>query len=177
MRRNRGYLLLEVLVYVGIVGVGINLCAGLFISGARLSAVNTLALDRMNALNEIHREFGQAVRGAVAVVPECGPYKTGPGQVVLAYPPLDGQRRYVVLGTVQDAEHLSKQDLVERDGVLEMHRQSTYGLALEDISFSYDTPARLVRLDVVIQPEAGERRRAPVVHHFVAAPRGMGGQT
>ena len=177
MRRNRGYSLLEVLLYVGIVGVGINLCAALFLSGARLSALNTLTLDRMNALNEIHREFGQAVRGAVAIVPEAGAYKTGPGQVVLAHPSLGGRPHYVVLGTLQDANHLTKRDLVERGGVLQVYRQITYGLALEDLSFSYDAPARLVRLDAVIQAEEGERKSGDTVYRFAAAPRGIGGGT
>jgi len=166
--------LIEMLAYVAILAVGVNLCGSLFVTGSRLSALNTLVLDRLNGMAEIEREFTQAVRESYGVVPGVGNYTSNDVHVVLETETTKGQRRYVVLGPLHDEEHLSKLVLLERDGVLEPEAMTTYRLPLVRMDFSYPPGGgRGVQLDAMTQRERGERRKSMLERRFVAAPRGI----
>ena len=176
-KRKSGYSLVEMLVYVSLLAVAFTLCMKIFVSGTRLSALNTLAMDRINGLAEVEREFRQAVRGAYAVVPKAASHKSDEQHVVLRLSLPEAPPRYLVLGALRDPHHLSAMELAEQDGALTASKFVTYRVALAPITFEYDAPspaeARLVRMTVMIHKAPGERMKNPVTHHFVAALRGI----
>ncbi len=172
-RRNAGYTIIEMLVYVAVLAIAINLCGKLFLSGSRLSALNTQALDRMLAVSEVEKEFDRAVREASAVVPEAGEYRSGEQTVVLQAEPEEGSPHYVVFGTIRDKEHISRMDLVQRSGVLECTRFTTFRQPFASIAFAAPQ-APLISLEVIIKKDTGERNLRKTVHRFDAALRGMG---
>jgi len=164
---------MEMIVYVAVLAIAINLCGKLFLSGSRLSALNTQALDRLLAVSEIEKEFGRAVHESVAVVPEAGKYHSGDQVVVFQAEPEEGAPHYVVFGAVRDAEHVSRMDLVRRNGNLACVRFDTFRQPLASIVFDTSN-APLVRLGVIIKKDSGERDKLRIVHQFAAALRGIG---
>lgn len=172
-KRNAGYTVMEMIVYVAVLAIAINLCGKLFLSGSRLSALNTQALDRLLAVSEIEKEFGRAARESVALVPEAGKYRSGEHVVVFRAEPEAGAPCYVVFGAVRDAEHVSRMDLVQRNGTLACVRFETFRQPLSSIVFDASR-APLMNLAVVIKKDPGERNNLKIVHQFAAALRGIG---
>ncbi len=172
-RRTAGYTIIEMLVYVAVLAIAINLCGKLFLSGSRLSALNTQALDRMLAVSEVEKEFDRAVREASTVVPEAGEYRGNEQTVVLQAEPEEGCPHYVVFGAMRDKEHVSRMDLVRRNGNLECTRFTTFRQPFASITFT-TAQAPLISLDVIIKKDQGERNLRKTVHRFDAALRGMG---
>lgn len=168
----RGYTLLEILLYVAVFAMGVNLCMALFVTGSRLSAVTTQQLDRMNRLSEVQQEFREAVRRAEAVVPRVGSYTSNAGQLILRCPPQDNAPRYIVLGTLRDADRLSRFELSEDNGALKAEKFSTYALPVAALAFEC-SPSGLVQMDLRIKKDAGERDKNPITHRAIAALRGV----
>jgi len=168
----RGYTLLEMLLYVAVLAMGVNLCMALFVTGSRLSAVTTQQLDRMNGLAEVQQEFREAVRRAEGVVPRLGSYESNPGQLILRCPSKDGAARYILLGALRDADRLSRFELSEENGVLKPEKFSTYALPVTALAFEWNASG-LVQMDLRIKKDAGERDKNPITHRAIAALRGM----
>ena len=171
--------MIEVLGYIAVIAVVINLATSVFIRSTRLSALGTGALDRMNAVEEIRDGFTTAVRRASGVNAGMGEHQSGSDRVVLTMPQLageDGVRRYVVFGLLGADPRLSKLVVVERDGNLSVERFVTYRQDLDSIRFSYDTDeideAKLVVMEIETKRTDNRgKRRAP--HRFAAAMRSV----
>lgn len=176
--RAAGLSLLEMLGYVAIITVVINLSLSVFLSASRLSAVGTVALDRLTMVEYLNAEFRRTVREAGAVVPDVGAFETGPEHVVLAMPPRPGQSetaRYVVFGEIGREKRLSRLEIIEKHGEYTTEAYSTYALPVESLRFEYDrddpTRARLVTLEVDALNARKEIRKPPVTYRFVGALR------
>jgi hypothetical protein len=182
-KRISGYSLIEMLVYVAILAVGVNLCGALFVTSMRLSALGSEKLERIQGAAELENEFREAVRSGEAVIPEFGAYRSGPGQVVLRAGAVDGAPRYLVLGAVRDAEHLSKLEIIDRPGKPEAAAFVTYAPRLSALEFTYDVDppasARLVRMAFSGKLSPGEPEARQTGGSAAAALRGInagGGQ-
>lgn len=171
---TRGYTLFEMLCVIAIMGIAINLCAGLFMSGARLSALGTENLDRINAIGDIEAAFRKTVRESEGVIPVLGEHQSGPDRVILQMPPIEAQPRWVVLGALRDPMHLSRLEIVERDGAFEAQSFTTYRQKLEQMEFDFASGGP-VRLNVMIWRDPTEGKRPGMNHGFLATPRGGAG--
>jgi prepilin-type N-terminal cleavage/methylation domain-containing protein len=172
--RIRGYTLFEMICVIAVMGIAINLCAGLFMSGARLSALGTENLDRINAIGDIEAAFRKTVRESEGVIPVLGEHQSGKDRLVLQMPPIEGQPRWVVLGALRDPMHLSRLEIVERDGVYEARSFTTYRQKLEQMEFDFASGGP-VRLNVMIWRDPTEGKRPGMNHGFLATPRGISG--
>ena len=174
--RAGGYSLLETLVYVAVLGIVLNIFASIFASNTRLSAVNTLALNRLRGIDEVQRVFRDAVREASGVAVGIGDYRSGEEQLVLRVPQEEGTR-YIVLGALREDGRLCRLDVIERDGKLEAGYMATYPQVLSELRFVYDADksgaAPLIAMEAVIRKEAGERAGRHVVHRFMGSPRAV----
>ncbi len=172
--KDNGAGLLEMLGYIAVLGVVINLAAGVFISTMRLNAYSTAALDKIATIANINDEFAEAVRGSFAVSEGIGVYKSGADRVVLETPGSPGETKYIVLGLL-DGARLSKLTLIEKDGKLEAGGCVTYRQDLESVHFRYDADsirdARTVTMEIAARRPV-DRGKKPPVHTFVANMRG-----
>jgi len=117
-----GTTLLECLGYIAMLGILINLAAGLFVTCMRLNGYGTDALDRIAAREELREGFVDTVREATRVINGIGPYRTSPDCVVLALPRLAGaplEGRYAVLGPIRTNSRLTRLVVRKTNGVFE----------------------------------------------------------
>jgi len=173
-----GYSLLELLVYVAVFAVGVNIFVSLLSNGSQLSALTTLSMARMEGVREVQEEFTEFTRRATEVVSEVGEYKTGPDRLVLKMPSEPGAEiDYAVLGILQQANHFAVMGLAGKEGALEVTYLKTLHQPLETIAFEVvQGGARtLVNLRVKVLGEEGERKQPFVEHLASATPRGVGG--
>jgi prepilin-type N-terminal cleavage/methylation domain-containing protein len=173
MQRS-GYSLVEMLCVIAVTSVAINLCAGLFMSGARLSALGTENLDRINAVGDIESVFRKAVRESEGVIAALGEHRSGKDRLVLRMPPREGQPRWVILGTLRDENHLSRLEVIERDGAYEAYSLSTCRQKLDGITFDFE-PGQPLGLYVTIWRDPTEGKRPGINHRFIASPRAFSG--
>ena len=171
--------LIEVLGYVAVIAVVINLATSVFIRSSRLAALGTGALDRVNAVEDIRDGFIAAVRGSSGVSAGIGDHRSGSDRVVLTMPQRSGEdavRRYIVFGPLRSDSRLSKLAVIEQDGKLSAESFVTYPQDLDSIRFSYDTvdssESRLVMMDIETKRTVDRgRKRAPC--RFAAAMRSV----
>ena len=175
-----GATLIEILVYVAIIGLLVNLSARVFMSGSRLSARATTAVERLEKQESFRKAFTEAVRQGSAIVEGAGAYKTGDAFVVLAAPTGDGasaQPCYIVLGDIRQVHGIQKMVLCDRDGELELEELIPFPGTLDSAAFSFDatgtTVQRAVTLSVRFEAGEGARRQRPL-HQFTASLRGVG---
>lgn len=178
MQSPAGYSLLELLVYVAVFAVAVNIFVSLLGTGSQLSALNTLSMSRMEGVREVQEEFTEYTRRASAVVPEAGEYKTGADRLVLKMPQAqEGGFDYAVLGVLREANCFAVIGLADKEGVMEVVYMKTLRQPLETLQFDVDQGGArpLVNLRVKVQGEDGERKQPFVEHLASATPRGVGG--
>ncbi|GAG14139.1 unnamed protein product, partial [marine sediment metagenome] len=175
----KGITLIEMLGYIAVIAVVINLATSVFIRSSRLAAMGTGALDRVNAVEEIRDGFTAAVRRSSGISAGIGEHRSGSDRVVLTMPQLAGEegvRRYIVFGLLGDDPRLNKLVVVERDGNLSAESFVTYRQDLDSIRFSYETEdlreAKLVVMEIETKRTVDRgKRRAP--YRFTAAMRAV----
>lgn len=175
---QHGYSLLEMLVYIAVFAVGVNIFVSLLGTGSRLSATNALSLSRLEGVREVQETFTQYTRRATAVVPEVGEFTTGPDRLVLKMPQeQENGFDYMVLGVLREANHFAVMGLVEKADAVEMVYLKTLRQPLETLAFDVEGSGvrPLVNLRVMIKGEDGERKQPFVEHLASATPRGVGG--
>ena len=173
-----GYSLLELLVYVAVFAVAVNIFVSLLGTGSQLSALNTLSMSRMEGVREVQEEFTEYTRRASTVVSEVGEYKTGADRLVLKMPPeQEDGFDYAVLGVLREANRFAVMGLAEKEGVMEVTYLKTLHQPLETLQFEVDQGGArpLVNLRVKVLGEEGERKQPFVEHLASATPRGVGG--
>lgn len=177
-RRRAGMALLEVLAYVVILGMVLNVAGQALITCTRLSAFGAAAPDRLVNAAEVEDAFRTAVRNACAVAPAVGDYRSGPETLVLEAPAAEG-RRFQVLGCIGRPDRVTLLELVERDGRLEAESARTLAFEAGALRFAYSTPdpttARLVTLQLTPKNVPG-RRAAPEPRRVSAALGAIGGR-
>jgi type II secretory pathway pseudopilin PulG len=171
-KRNKrsGYSLLEMLGYIAVLGIGINLCGGLLITGSRVNTLMTETLDRMEGIAEIESAFRASAGRASEVVDGTGAFKTSENTLVLRVPGADGAARYIVLGPVLDPDRLSRIELVEKNGALENVWTKTYRQPVAYLRFDIEKGGArpLLHLATKVKRKAGEPDRNHLEHHFTA---------
>lgn len=179
-QRESGYSLIEMLGYIAVLAVVINLSVSLFISTTRLSANVSLAFDRIEGIEEIREEFTSIVHEASSISPGVASYVTSEDRLVLVLPPLPGEEgasRFAILGELKGDGRFAKLILTARDGVFDTEYLATYGQEFTSQRFTYDTArpeeARLVRLELEVNNE-GMKNTIPTINTFAASPRGLG---
>lgn len=174
---NTGFTLLELLVSTAVLVVIFNICASLLLSGQRLTALNTLTLDRMRACTELRARFTDSVHEAVSLAPGVGTHQTGQDKAVLVLPSRDGHRRWLLLGDLLGDGYFRKAIIAENGAGFDTEFETHYGPRMSTIQFHYNADpletARLVTLDLGVRPEEGERSGRVPVHRYMAALGGI----
>ncbi len=175
-----GMTLLECLGYIAVFSVVINLGLSIFVSSTRLATLTTVALDRLNAVEDVREAFSRTVHEGAEVVSGIESYATGAEQLVLTYPPTpesDGWRRYVVFGRITSSAGLGRLDILEKNGTSKVDSLVNYALPVKTIEFKYDTErptkARLITLEVDVPMSTSKDPRPPRMYRFASALRGI----
>lgn len=172
-----GYTLLEMLVYIVVFGVALNMMASLLGSGSRLAATTTLGLGRLEGIRDVEEVFTNYTRRAAAVAGQIGDYETGAHRLVLKMPP-GGEEGfdYVVLGALNQPDQFSVLGLAAGGAGWETVYLRTLRQPLQTLEFHVDNTgaAPAVHLDVQVKGEEGERKQSFLVHRSSAVPRGIG---
>lgn len=114
LSETAGTTLLEMIAYVFILGIVINLCAQVFLSSSRLAAVEGGgAIERIETLDGMERDFRETVRECNGVVTDVAGFACDEKQAVLRLP--DGER-FVVFGAPEGVQRLCKRTIRVKDG-------------------------------------------------------------
>ncbi len=176
----QGYSLLELLVYLTVLAIGINLFVSALGTGSRLSATTTLQMGRLEGIREVQQTFVHYVRRAADVVPSIGRYNTGDSVVVLKMPALQPEGfDYLVVGAVQRPDAFTVLGLTQTDGQWQETYMKTLRQALGEQSYVIreDGARPLIQMTVQVKQESGERERPFLLHTCNATPRSYGSVT
>lgn len=162
---NAGITLLDTLAYVVIASILINLCLVAFLNSSRLSAVGTMALDRMNGIRQIEQGFAESVRASAGRVEQVGGFASGPDTLALA---TADPNRFVVFTQVNQVPRLSRLELVRNGEDFDVDRAFAYPVDLKVIEFTVDSGS--IALEIQLDREQADNR-VGVTHRFLATPR------
>ena len=173
--RTEGMTLIEMLVYVAILGVILNVCLVLFINSTRLSLIGMQGLERFNGTERIRAEFTETVRRSDSVVAAVGAYRTSEEVVIVRLSKNhsdDAKTQYAVWGRIGKEDAFARLVLSEEENNLSIERFTPYALEMDGISFAYDqTPVEKARLvTLTISPTAPKKNTKSYI--IRAAPRG-----
>ncbi len=150
---SAGMTLLEMLGYIAILAIVINLSLKVFIASSRLTGLGTSAVDRLALVEEVRDDFTRIVRLSAGVVPAVGDYRSGENCLILEMPqdPARNEgRTYIIWGAIVQELRLTRMAVLEKDGEFTAESLVSYPRDFQAIRFSYDTPeaekARLVTL-------------------------------
>jgi hypothetical protein len=166
---NAGITLLDTLAYVVIAAILINLCLVAFLNSSRLSAVGTMALDRMNGIRQIEQAFSESVRASAGQVEQVGDFVSGPDTLAMA---TADPSRFVVFTQVDETPRLSRLELVRNGDMYDVDRAFAYPVDLKLIEFKMDSGS--IALEIQLDREQADNR-VGVTHRFLATPRLTGG--
>ena len=159
LRETAGTTLLEMIAYLFVLGIVINLCAQVFLSSSRLAAVGGAAVERIETLDGMQRDFRETVRECNGIVADVAGFASNENQAVLRMP--DGER-FVVFGAPEGVQRLSKRTIRVKDGVWDLERAETYPIDLSAFRFSYSgagpEPSRSVTLHATAAGRARDNR-------------------
>lgn len=175
--RCRGFSLLELLVYMAVLGIGINLFISAMGTGSRLSATTTLQMSRLEGIRDVQQTFVHYVRRAESVVPAIGRYTTGESVVVLKMPGVQPEGfDYLVLGAVQRPDGFTVLGLTQTEGQWQETYMKTLRQPLGQQTYAVreDGARPLIQMTAQVKQESGERERPFLLHTCNATPRGYG---
>lgn len=180
----RGTTLFEMIAYVAILAMIVNLSARTLIDNTRMSAIGAGGIAAFDAMQDIREDFTQTVQAAAGVCSGIGEYRSGDAQLVLQMPAGREETivgRYAVFGTANDPPTLFRIIIVQQaNRELQVESANRYPRDLASVSFAYAgrapgapedlSSARLVTMNVT--PSAPQRgNAAPRPHRFAAAMR------
>lgn len=161
--RNAGMTLVELLMVVAVIAALTPVLGQLFVHSGRMTAINGLALERMEGTAMVGRMFAEAVRDSAGVAERVGEHASSTDRVVLRLGEDASGARYCVVGMLGDATHLCRLDLLEQDGAFTATRFVRYPMALKDVEIRYDAAvpesSRWIELRYAVHPDEGERDR------------------
>ena len=174
---DRGYTLIELLAYAFVLAIIVNMSVTLFLNAKRLSVLGEMAFERISGVDEIGREFTDAVIQSDAIMHELNTMVTDEECLILSQPAEAG-RRYVVFRTVDEGRYLRAEEYVEDSEGLSLEKLKTYRLPIAGLRFEYASEqpeqSRTVRLHLHIDNE-GTPNTTPSENLFVATLRGWRG--
>ncbi len=160
-RAQHGYTLLELLAYLSIFAVAINLAGSLFVSATRLHMLGDDAIARMQAVDEIAAAFTGAVHESLGVVESADGYVTSDDTLVLQLP----DTRFAVLGRLRgDDRFVLLEFRSGQRGTPTFLETCSYPLT----SLAFDRVAGAIRMRVQVRHDT---RRDSGEHTVVATPR------
>lgn len=178
--RNKGRLgmsLIEMLVYVAVLGFVVNALLGVMVMGGRLNAAGIATLDRMKNAADIRESFLRDVKTATRVADSVFSYKTTQNQLVLLLP----QNRYVVYGLLRSPRRLDRLDFTIGQGQKPVPRAfTTFPLDLEGFRVDAGQNGLVsIELDADVVGNRplppGVKRKPPAAYRFTAATRSVRG--
>ena len=169
-----GYTLLELLGYLTVFTVLVNLSINLYVSTSRLTVAGIETLERLDQIERLGRRFTRVVHGAEAIVGEGAGYRTGPDLLVLRLGrslALPNTKHYSIFGNIRGDGQITQINAVEIDGEVSIEYMMTEPLQVESIRFRYERGKGLkplVRLEVEVD-NTGARNTIPELNTFMAA--------
>lgn len=175
---QRGTSLLELLTYIAVFAVILNIAAQTLITCSRLSSFGTTVADRIGQTADVEHAFREVVAEGCAVVKRAGPFVTGPTTVVLQRGAMSADdQEFLVFGAFRSPTRISQALLRINGTAVDVERLITYPLDIASVTFGYDNgdsgTARLIRMDLVA-PIPGKRPNHHAVQRSIAAIRGIG---
>ncbi len=161
---DQGYTLLELLAYVAILAVFLNITAGLYLSTNRLMARSDLAIDRARGVAEIETAFRDAVASASAVADAVGPLHASESLLVLRR--ASTTEEWIVLGAVTGPDRFSVATYKLVNGAPELASLKTYSQPLLRSQFTVDSA--IVTLTIGIESRGTTNTVSPE-NTFLAA--------
>ncbi len=185
---DRGYTLIELLAYAFVLAIIVNMSVTLFLNAKRLSNLGEMAFERISGVDEIGREFTDAVLQSDAIVNELNGIVTDEECLVLSQPaipfsgaggpPAEVGRRYVVFRAVREGQYLRAEEYLEDGEGLSLEKLKTFALPIAGLRFEYGSErpeqSRTVRLHLHID-SGGTPNTTPSENVFVASLRGWRG--
>jgi prepilin-type N-terminal cleavage/methylation domain-containing protein len=138
MNSQRGMTLIEVLAYVAVFAITINLLSVAFIDTTRFVRYADKRLETAGQIDELVSTFQQDLRSAAAIVAAAGDYQTGPDTLVLSAPAF-GEGCYLIYMLEPRLKRLARMVLEEQDGRLVPLNIKSPRIELEDVRFTYDS--------------------------------------
>jgi hypothetical protein len=164
-RTAHGYTLLELLAYLSVLGVAVNLAGALFVSATRLHMLGDDAVTRMQALDEIADAFTDAVQESLGAVDGADGYATGEDTLVLRMP----GDRFAVLGRLRgDARFVVMKFHAGDAGAPTFLETCSY--PLHELSFERTLEGGAIAMRVHLQRESA---RDGAGHTVIATPRSV----
>ncbi len=174
---DRGYTLIELLVYAFVLAIIVNMSVSLFLNAKRLSALGEMAFDRIGGVEEIGREFRDAVRQSDGIAPDLDAIETDEHCLVLTRTGAKG-RRYVVIRADTEGQYLRLEEYSRNGKELWLERLKTFALPIAGIRFEYGSErpehSRTVQLHLEIDNK-GTPNTTPAENVFIASLRGWRG--
>ncbi len=159
--RRAGVTLVEVLMVVAVMSAMVPLLGQIFVQSSRLTAINGLALERLEGTAMVGRMFAEAVHGSAGVAERIGDHESGADRVVLRLGSEAAGDNYCVIGMLGDDAHLCRLDLVAQAGAFTATRFVRYPMAMKDVKILYDADrpeaSRWIELRYALRADAGER--------------------
>ncbi len=168
--RSGGYTLFELLGYVALLMIIMNLSASVLIGTKRLHTLGTLALERNEAIEEVARDFREAAHDSTTAVDSVPGLPASPGALVLTSKAADGATRFRLWRSDGDGRlYLDVYD-TRPDRTLALASRKVYSPRLKVLEFSVTRgpPTSLVALDIVVDNE-GTLRTVPRTNRFLGA--------
>lgn len=166
-----GYTLIELLAYVLVLGVIVNLCTSLFLSGRRVYALGELSVARMDALRKIERDFRQAARTSDTVVAGVEGVSQLNPSLVLRGATGNGTERYAVWRLGGNGA-LLRETYERTESTTTITSQRSYAIGVKEAKVARGgADGALVTLSVTVQNK-GTSNTVPAENMFVARLRG-----
>ena len=174
LRGNKGYAMVEVIAYVALVTLAINLGASAFLNQHRLNVAGMEALDRIREMERLSNDVRGLIRRAETVLPEGAGWSASEDVLVLALPPEgDGEDRIAIVGVLGPEDWFGW--LIVEDGAAV--RAASYRLDFEQVRVSLDADewAEVRRVTFEFTPAyAFGEKREPIPRYVTAALRNAG---
>ena len=171
---NRGYTLLELLAYIFVLAIIVNMSVTLFLNAKRLSILGEMAFERIIGVDEIGREFTNAVLQSDEIVNALNAIVTDEECLILSQP-VEAGRRYVVFRAVDEGRYLRAEEYAEDGEGLSLEKLKTFRLPIAGLRFEYGSErpeqSRTVRLRLYIDTK-GTPNTTPSENLFIASLRG-----
>ncbi|MEK7793750.1 MAG: hypothetical protein AAB353_04430 [Candidatus Hydrogenedentota bacterium] len=162
--RTRGYALLEMLGYIALFAVLVNLSMSFFIRAGRLSERSHLVLDRMDRVRDIETAFREITDGARGIAAAAGSLHSDEHRLVLR----DEDDVYRVMGELSKPGMLSVATVRLKGDETEILKLTTLSQPLKSWRFDYGADRACVTLTAEIDT-AGTVNSLPSVNTFTAA--------
>ncbi len=152
MNSQRGMTLIEMLAYIAVFTVTINLLSVAFIDTTRFVRYADKRLETAGQIDELVSTFQQDVRSAPAIVAAVGDYQTGPDTLILSAPGY-GEASYLIYTLEPRLKRLARMVLDEQDERLVPLHITSPRVELDAVRFTYDSEeiseARCVTVEFV----------------------------